>query len=51
MKILSMNCNTKNCLAECCGTTPLAQSFKKYPFARKCEVMDFEDFLSQRTKI
>ena len=39
-----MNCNIKQCKAECCGAVPLAQSFKKYPFARKCEVKDFDDF-------
>ena len=39
-----MNCNIQQCKAECCGAVPLAQSFKKYPFARKCEVKDFDDF-------
>ena len=39
-----MNCNIQQCKAECCGAVPLAQSFKKFPFARKCEVKDFDDF-------
>ena len=37
-------CDVSRCSAECCGAVPLAQSFKKYPFARKCEVKDFDDF-------
>lgn len=39
-----MNCDIKKCKAECCGAVPMAQSFKKYPFARKCDVKDFGDF-------
>lgn len=39
-----MNCNISKCKSECCGAVPMAQSFKKYPFARKCDVKDFDDF-------
>ena len=41
---LKMNCNINICKAECCGAVPLAQSFKRFSFARKCEVKDFDDF-------
>ena len=37
-------CDVSRCSAECCGAVPLSQSFKKYPFVRKCEVRDFDDF-------
>jgi len=39
-----MNCNINICKAECCGAVPLPMPFKRFSFARKCEVKDFDDF-------
>ena len=39
-----MNCDIQKCKAECCGAVPLPRPFKRFSFARKCEVKDFDDF-------